>query len=134
MTSERPTRKRGVVITPTGRQKLQEAIKAWEEQDNFGEKVTIEELSDRTKLDAGTVAKVLDCEEGVDRRTLERFFQAFNLELTQDDYSKPIPSVERRSTRETRIDWGEAVDVSIFYGRTIELETLEHGLFLIAAV
>jgi WD40 repeat protein len=127
MTPERPTRKRGVVLTPTGRQKLQEAIAVWEE-DNFGEKLTIEELSDRTKLDAGTVAKVLDCEEGVDRRTLERFFQAFNLELTQDDYSKPVPSSERRSTKSTRVDWGEAVDVSIFYGRMVELETLERWI------
>lgn len=65
MTSGQPKRKRGVVLTPTGRQKLQDAIAAWEEQDNLGEKLTIEELSDRTKLDAGTVAKALDCEEGL---------------------------------------------------------------------
>jgi len=53
MTSGQPKRKRGVVLTPTGRQKLQEAIKAWEEQDNFGDKLTIEELSDRESLDNG---------------------------------------------------------------------------------
>ncbi|KAM3090280.1 hypothetical protein ACKFKG_30275 [Phormidesmis sp. 146-35] len=47
MTSGQPKRKRGVVLTPTGRQKLQDSIKAWEEQDNFGDKLTIEELSDR---------------------------------------------------------------------------------------
>lgn len=97
----------------TGRQKLQEAIKAWEEQDNFGEKMTIEELSDRTNLDACAVAKVLDCKEGVDLRTLERFFQAFNSVLGEKDYSRPIPSVDRGLARETCIDWGEAVDVSI---------------------
>jgi len=125
MTSGQPKRKRGVVLTPTGRQKLQEAINAWEEQDNFGEKLTIEELSDRTQLDAGTVAKVLDCEEGVDRRTLERFFQALGLVLSEKDYSRPIPSVDKRPAKETRIDWGEAVDASIFYGRSSELETLE---------
>jgi WD40 repeat protein/predicted DNA-binding transcriptional regulator len=124
MTSGQSKRKRGVVLTPTGRQKLQEAITAWEEQDNFGEKLTIEELSDRTKLDAGTVAKVLDCEEGVDRRTLERFFQAFGLALSEKDYSRPTSSVDKRPAKETRIDWGEAVDASIFYGRTSELETL----------
>ena len=124
MTSGQPKRKRGVVLTPTGRQKLQDAIQVWEEQDNFGEKLTIESLSDRTRLDAGTVAKVLDGEEGVDRRTLERFFNAFNLKLTTDDYGKPLPTGEKRPARETRVDWGEAVDVSIFYGRTAELETL----------
>jgi hypothetical protein len=42
--------------------------------------LTIDALSDRTKLDAGTAAKVLDGEEGVDRRTPERFFQALSLE------------------------------------------------------
>ena len=125
MTSGQSKRKRGVVLTPPGRQKLQNVIKAWEEEDNFGDKLTIEELSDHTKLDAGTVAKVLDCEEGVDRRTLERFFQAFNLELTQEDYGRSLPASEKRPARETRIDWGEAVDVSIFYGRTVELKMLE---------
>ena len=125
MTLGQSKRKRGVALTPTGRQKLQDAIALREEQDNLGEKLTIEELSDRTKLDAGTVAKVLDCEEGVDRRTLERFFQAFNLELTQVDHGKPMPTGEKKPAKETRIDWGEAVDVSIFYGRTSELETLE---------
>ncbi|PSB33678.1 NB-ARC domain-containing protein [Stenomitos frigidus] len=124
MTSGQPRRRRGVVLTAAGRQKLQDAIQTRQEEDNFGEKLTIEALSDRTKLDAGTVAKVLDGEEGVDRRTLERFFNAFSLELTQDDYGKPIPTSEKRPARETRIDWGEAVDVSIFYGRTAELETL----------
>jgi len=53
MTSGQPKRRRGV-LTATGRQKLQNAIQAWEEQDNFGDKLTIEALSDRTKLDAGT--------------------------------------------------------------------------------
>ena len=124
MTSGQPRRKRGVVLTATGRQKLQDAIQAWEEQDNCGDKLTIEALSHRTKLDGGTVTKVLGWEEGVDRRTLERFFQAFNLELTPDDYGQPLPTSEKRPVRESRVDWGEAVDVSIFYGRTAELKTL----------
>ena len=125
MTSGQPKRRRGVVLTPPGRQKLQDALKAWEEESNFGDKLTIEELSDRTKLDVGTVAKVLDCEEGVDRRTLERFFRGFNLELAQEDYGRPLPAGENKLGRETRIDWREAIDASIFYGRTVELKTLE---------
>ncbi|MBW4522328.1 MAG: NACHT domain-containing protein [Scytolyngbya sp. HA4215-MV1] len=124
MTSGQAKRKRGVVLTPAGRQKLQAAIAAWEEQENFGEKLTIEALAVLTQLDAGTVAKVLDGEERVDRRTLERFFQAFNLELCQDDYGKSIAQGEQRPTREPRIDWGEAPDVSIFYGRMQELTDL----------
>jgi hypothetical protein len=128
MTSGQPKRKRGVVLTPTGRQQLQRAIATWEAQENLGDKLTIEALSALTKLDAGTVAKVLDGEEGVDRRTLERFFQAFNLTLTAADYRKPSPTEATRLARETRVDWGEAVDVAIFYGRTAELATLEQWI------
>ncbi|MBW4475047.1 MAG: NACHT domain-containing protein [Stenomitos rutilans HA7619-LM2] len=137
MTVEQPRRKRGVVLTATGRQKLQDAIRAWEEEDSCGDKLTIEALGDRTKLDAGTVAKVLDGEEGVDRRTLERFFQAFNLELTENDYYNPNLSPNRiedsppnlhisDSTR--NIDWVEVPDVSVFFGRTEELKTLKNWI------
>ena len=128
MTSGQPKRKRGVVLTSTGRQKLQKAIKASEEQDKSGEKLTLEELSDRTKLDPSTVAKVLDFEQGVDRRTLERFFQSFDLALSNQDYNRPIPSVDKELAKENHIDWAEAVDVSIFYGRTFELKTLEQWI------
>jgi NB-ARC domain len=57
--------------------------------------------------------------------TLERFFQTFGLTLSEKDYSRPTSSVDKRPAKEPRIDWGEAVDASIFYGRTSELETLE---------
>ncbi len=85
-------------------------------------------------------------EEAVEKQTLEYLFYAFNLDLTQDDYTKP------GSTKHTKIekiflnqglkskisdlkpdhqylrqktDWGEAVDVSIFFGRFQELTQLE---------
>jgi hypothetical protein len=47
------------------------------------------ELGKRTGLEGATIAKVLDCKESVDCRTLERFFKAFNLELDASDYTKP---------------------------------------------
>lgn len=125
MTSEGPKRRRSVVLTPQGKQKLQGAITHAEDREKFGERYTIEELSAKTGLDPGTVSKVREAEEGVDRRTLERFFQAFNLELTQEDHGRPIPAGEKKPARETFVDWGEAVDVSIFYGRTEEIATLK---------
>lgn len=85
MSQAKPRRKRGVILTPEGKQKLQGVIRLLEQQNNYGEKFTIEELSGRIGLDPGTVAKVLDAEGGVDRRTLERFFQTFNLTLESDD-------------------------------------------------
>ena len=133
MTSNPPRRKRGVVLTPQGLQTLRQAIAAAEQED-YGERLTIEDLSDRTKLDPGTVAKVLDAEEGVDRRTLDRFFRTFDLDLTEDDFRKPLPNagnpaaIQPSSAMQNRADWGEAVDVSIFYGRTEELATLQRWI------
>jgi DNA-binding MarR family transcriptional regulator len=86
---QKPRRKRGVILTPLGKQKLLGAIQEFEHEHNFGEKYTIEELSGKTGLDPGTVAKVLDAEEGADRRTLDRFFRSFNLELTDADHRRP---------------------------------------------
>ena len=133
MTSNLPKRKRGVVLTPQGLQTLRQAIAA-AEQETYGERLTIEDLSDRAQLDPGTVAKVLDAEEGVDRRTLDRFFRTFELELTEDDFRKPLPNagnpatIQPSSAVQNRADWGEAVDVSIFYGRTEELATLQRWI------
>ncbi|NJR61447.1 MAG: NACHT domain-containing protein [Cyanobacteria bacterium CRU_2_1] len=135
-------RRRGVILTSQGKQKLLEVIREFEREHNFGEKYTIEELSGQTGLDPGTVAKVLDAEEGVDRRTLDRFFRTFNLELAEADYRKPLlarsaeaeeeesiePIQNPKSKIQNRIDWGEAVDVSIFYGRTEELATLKQWI------
>jgi WD40 repeat protein len=45
---------------------------------------------------------------------------AFKLKLTEEYYTKPNPN--------KRQDWGEAVSVSHFFGRTCELDTLENWL------
>ena len=135
MTSQQRKRRRGVILTPQGQQKLRAAIAEIEQAENFGQKLTLEELSDRTGLDAGTVAKVLDGEKGCDRRTLERLFNSCGLELVETDYAKPgLGAVISKATQnpnpktQTFIDWGEAVDASIFYGRTEELAILENWI------
>lgn len=118
-------RQRGVILTPQGLHKLQSAKHDAEELENFGSKYTLEELSDRSLLAPFTVAKILACEEGVDKQTLERFFRTFDLELGTSDYYRPNPNFEEQKPR---CYWGEAVDVSVFYGRTAELATLEQWL------
>lgn len=125
-----PQRSRGVVLTRQGWQKLQDAIRESETQEKSGDKYTFEELSERTGLGLSTVTKVLEREEGVDKRTLNRLFGAFNLELDKGDYSKLEPDVKRTEgvIVNTRSCWGEAVDVSVFYGRTEELVTLEQWI------
>lgn len=122
-------RKRGVILTREGYQRLQKAQQEKEDQENFGLPYTIEALSELTRLDPATVSKVLHREVGVDKRTLERYFLAFNLELCQSDYAKP--NVTEKTSNKITIDnqsqvfWGEAPDVSIFYGRNQELDILQ---------
>ncbi|MCU0537086.1 MAG: NB-ARC domain-containing protein [Hydrococcus sp. Prado102] len=113
-------RKRGVVLTPEGLQKFQEVRLESEYQENFGQRYTLEQLSDRTNLDLHTIKRVIACKQGVDKRSIERLFLAFNLDLKAGWYSNPDPN--------QRHDWGEAISVSLFYGRTKELVELEKWL------
>jgi hypothetical protein len=122
-------RKRGLILTSQGIQKLRAAITHLENEENFGQKLTIAELGFRTRLTPDTVAKVLNAKQGVDRRTLDSFFRTLSLELCESDYIRAdlryIPPSDATSPPATvQIDWGEAPDASIFYGRTQELETL----------
>lgn len=123
--------KRGLIFTPKGWKKLQDAKHDLEIQEKSGNRFTLEELSERTELDPRTVAKVLEREQGVDKRTLEQLFSAFNLKLDKSDYSKPVGNFEELEDAIpiTRQDLREAVDVSIFYGRTEELAKLEQWIF-----
>lgn len=124
-------RKRGVVLTSVGLKKLQEARYQAELLENLGDRFTFEELSDRTQLAPFTVAKVFACEEGVDKQTLALFFRAFNLELDKADYARPQADYEESESAiipNICCDWGEAIDVSTFYGRSEELAKLEYWI------
>ncbi|WP_235526616.1 NACHT domain-containing protein [Nostoc piscinale] len=157
-------RKRGMILSLPGIQKLLEARHQLEILENDGAKFTLEELSYRTQLAPFTVSKVLARTEGVDKQTLEYFFRAFGLELTANDYVRAgeehinqnsalseklraertcvrgfpalskvrrVPPVEQTSVTQhsaLKTDWGEAVDVSIFFGRTEEVSKLEYWI------
>ncbi|TBR56862.1 hypothetical protein B4U84_25755 [Westiellopsis prolifica IICB1] len=111
-------RKRGVVLSPKGLDRLQEAKRKSEAEENFGKRYTLEEISVRSGLYTGTISKVLNCEGGVDKRTIEELFKAFHLKLGKSDYL----------SSNTRIDFGEAISAPVFYGRTEELATLEQWI------
>ena len=89
MPQKRPIRKRGVVLTNIGLQKLQSAKRKAEIWENEGDRYTFEELSYRTGLSPITVAKVLNRETGADKQSLLVCFSAFGLILTEEDYTKP---------------------------------------------
>ena len=89
MKSQSPKRKRGVVLTLQGWQRLQEAQRQSEIHDNAGSFYTLEELSGRTNLSPNTITKIQRRQVAVDRLSLECYFQAFHLTLEGNDYTKP---------------------------------------------
>ena len=119
MSQVKKKRTRGVILTRIGLEKLTAARSKWEYQENFGERSTYEKISELTNLDINTVKKVL-AGKSVDKRSLEKFSLAFELKLTAEDYEKP--------NRHKRQDWGGAVSVEHFLGRTDELSTLSNWL------
>ncbi|XGV94754.1 MAG: AAA family ATPase [Leptolyngbya sp. BL-A-14] len=138
MQSQTARRRRGLLLTPSGLKKLRHAIDALEYHENYGEKFTLEALSERTRLDPVTIAKVLEAQDGVDKRTLDRFFQALRLELDPSDYTKPkskeaefqVAAVLRQASKQfkPRYDLSQAIDVSTFYERTEEIAQLERWI------
>lgn len=80
-------RRRGVILTLEGLQKLEAAKAQTEFEENSGNRYTLEQMSDRTRLAINTVMKIYTREVGVDRNTLKRCFRAFNLTLEPSDYS-----------------------------------------------
>ena len=132
-------RRRGVVLSLTGQRKLEATRRQLEKTVNDGDRFTLEELSQRTQIAVSTITRVVDARIGVDKHTLDLVFAAFDLLLEQADYHKPgsesalplikesldIPTPSSSSIPVTQvIDWGEAIDVSMFYGRSAEISTL----------
>ncbi len=90
-------RRRGVILTLQGWQRLQAAQRQSEIQENLGNPYTLEELRERTTLSLNTLAKVQHRQVAVDRQSLECYFSAFNLTLELGDYTKLNPeNVESR--------------------------------------
>lgn len=92
--SQRTKRKRGVILSAQGWQRLSSAQRASESEQNGGLPFTLEDLNEKTGLSAHTLTKVRRQQSPVDRQTLECYFNAFNLALNEEDYTKPIPEVE----------------------------------------
>ncbi|WP_271252238.1 hypothetical protein [Pseudanabaena sp. Chao 1811] len=152
MPEKRNLRKRGVILTPHGQIRLQQARREKEIAENFADRFTLEEISDRKGLSIKTITKVLEAKVPVDKPTIEAFFHGFGLLLERDDYQQPDqteltgtsatanilsnqesetqlepqpePQLEPRPERLLQIDFGESPDVSMFYGRQQELNQL----------
>ncbi|AFY42779.1 AAA-like domain-containing protein [Nostoc sp. PCC 7107] len=80
-------RKRGVVLTPSGLQRLHEAILSWEIARNKGDRLTLQELSTQISISTKTLSRLWSLSKGVDQKTLKLCFSAFNLKLYEEDYA-----------------------------------------------
>ncbi|MBC1221821.1 AAA-like domain-containing protein [Nostoc sp. UCD121] len=83
--SKNHLRKRGATLTAQGSRKLNQAKAQLEIEQNF-KRYTLEDLSEKTGLTPNTLSKVFTGSVGVDKRTLECCFNAFNMTLLKDDY------------------------------------------------
>lgn len=92
--SQQVKRKRGVIISSEGWQRLNSAKKTSEKEHNQNIPYTLEDLNELTGLSPHTLTKVRRRQSPVDKQTLECFFKAFNLELTEQDYTKPIQKIQ----------------------------------------
>lgn len=61
-------RRRGVLLSPKGLQRLQEAISSWEVIENEGQRLSLEDLADQTKLSAKTLSRLWSANKGVDQK------------------------------------------------------------------
>jgi hypothetical protein len=82
-------RRRGIILTPAGLQKLLEAKTNAEFNDNQGNRYTLEALSERTGLAVDTLTKVFACESKVDKQTLKVLYRSFDLFLNPEDFTYP---------------------------------------------
>lgn len=117
-------RRRGVILSSSGLQRLQNAQEQSAIAANDGYAYTLEQLSHLTGLSIRSITRLQSGKVAVDRQTLEDFFHAFNLVLTRQDYIQPEGAVAEPPTDSIAQNLGEAPDVSSFYGRTNELATL----------
>lgn len=80
-------RKRGIILSAKGWQRLQSAEQRSTNQDNLGKPYTLQDLSERTGLSPNTLARVRSRKVPVDQQTLESYFRTFELTLNPDDFT-----------------------------------------------
>lgn len=107
MNQSKRRRRRGVILTPSGFEKIQHAKTNAEFSDNSGNRYTLESLSERTGLAVDTLMKLFACESGVDKQTIKSYFRAFNLTLEPTDFFYPdaaSDSADIADTKESDLD------------------------------
>jgi transcriptional regulator with XRE-family HTH domain len=82
-------RRRGLILSSQGWQRLQAAEHLSSIQDNQGKPYTLEQLGERTGLSSNTLTKLRRRHKPVDWQTLDSYFEAFNLKMGRHDVINP---------------------------------------------
>ena len=89
--SQSQKRRRGVILSAQGWQRLQASEYLSAARGNAGTPYTLEQLSEHTGLSTKTLTKVRRRQNPVDQPTLTAYFEAFGLTLGIDDYVSQEP-------------------------------------------
>ncbi|PSN19435.1 serine/threonine protein kinase [filamentous cyanobacterium CCP5] len=115
-------RRRGVILTPIGLNKLLAAKADIEMDENHGNRYTLEDLNERTGLAVDTLTKVFACESKVDKQSIKACFRAFNLDLESSDFFYPddleaatVPGEDSLIAEEPELPEGQVPLNSRFY-------------------
>ncbi|WP_449419255.1 WD40 domain-containing protein [Phormidium nigroviride] len=130
-------RHRGYILTPAGAKKLQNRISELEAK--TGVTYNPSKISEQSQLISAqglhltTVRKILRGTSGTDESSLRLVFQVLGIEMAAQDYTQPgieevVALLGDGNSRQCQDDWGEAIDVSLFYGRESELESLQQWI------
>lgn len=116
------TRRRGVVLTAVGLQRLQAAILIEEVAQNNSNRFTLEQLSERIQVSAKTLSRLWSSNVTVDRRTLKMCFSAFHLELRSEDYtiSSELDRVEIAENSSTDLNHKETSSFQALAGSYLQ--------------
>ncbi|MEL6458067.1 MAG: NB-ARC domain-containing protein [Cyanobacteria bacterium J06621_15] len=127
-------RYRGFVLTHKGLQKLNNCIQKLEAQTRmrYGASAIARkvQLVESDGIHPITVRKILQCQTGVDYRSIDHVFQALQLSLSEGDYAhadlcKSTTSSQSQWTNSSSPNYINIPDISNFYGRAEEIAQLE---------
>jgi hypothetical protein len=89
-TTQTAKRKRGVLLSPKGWKRLQDAEQQARVEEGglvLGKAYTLQELSELTGLSPNTLARVRGRKIAVDQQTLDSYFRTFDLVISSEDFT-----------------------------------------------
>ena len=109
-----------MILSVGGLQRLRAAQYQSEIRENYSDPYTLEDLSERSNLSPNTIAKIQRRRVPVDRGSIESYFNAFNLTLTEADYT--LFQLDNRPNRQRLALKGQVPLDSPFYVERLPIE------------